>query len=66
MKYAGGAPGLVAGVMQVNVVVPIFLNPTTAPSTQLLPVSLAVGNATSPPGVMIAVSGATALVPAGR
>jgi len=66
VKYAGGAPGLVAGVMQVNVVVPLFLSPTTAPSTQQMPVTLTVGNATSPSGVTIAVSSATALAQSSR
>ncbi|MGP8243618.1 MAG: protease pro-enzyme activation domain-containing protein [Bryobacteraceae bacterium] len=66
VKYAGGAPGLVAGVMQVNVVVPLFLSPTTVSSAQEMPVILTVGNAASPSGVTLAVSGATALAPSGR
>jgi uncharacterized protein (TIGR03437 family) len=45
--YAGGAPGLVAGVMQVNVRVPEGLR------GEAIPVSIRVGSAESPAGVTI-------------
>jgi uncharacterized protein (TIGR03437 family) len=48
--YAGGAPGLVAGVMQVNVRVP----PNVAPGNAA-PVVLRVGDAVSPAGVTMAI-----------
>jgi uncharacterized protein (TIGR03437 family) len=48
--YAGAAPGLVAGVMQVNVYVPKSIQPGDA-----VPVVLRVGNRASPPGITIAV-----------
>jgi trimeric autotransporter adhesin len=48
--YAGGAPGEVAGVMQVNVRIPTLVQPGTA-----VPITLQVGNNTSAP-VTIAVS----------
>jgi trimeric autotransporter adhesin len=51
IQYAGGAPGLVAGVMQINVQVPSGLAAGAAE------VILTVGNVTSPHGVTIAVSG---------
>ena len=47
VRYAGGAPGLVAGVMQVNVVVPAGL-------TGAVPVVLTVGGVASQPGVTVA------------
>jgi uncharacterized protein (TIGR03437 family) len=48
--YAGGAPGLVAGVLQVNARVPADLTPTGN-----VPVVLEVGSAASQPGVTLAV-----------
>ncbi|MEX2303040.1 MAG: SBBP repeat-containing protein [Bryobacterales bacterium] len=48
--YAGGAPGLVAGVIQVNARVPAELAETGA-----VPVILRVGSADSQPGVTLAV-----------
>ena len=48
VRYAGGAPGLIAGVMQVNVVVPFGLSGTA-------PVVLRVGGAASQGGVTVAV-----------
>jgi uncharacterized protein (TIGR03437 family) len=48
--YAGGAPGLVAGVIQVNARVPADL-----PETGEVPVILRVGGADSQPGVTLAV-----------
>jgi uncharacterized protein (TIGR03437 family) len=50
VQYAGGAQGLVAGVMQVNVVVPPQITPAAA-----VPIVLSVGGATSPGGVTIGV-----------
>ncbi|HYM06062.1 MAG TPA: hypothetical protein VEU11_05835 [Terriglobales bacterium] len=52
VQYEGGAPGEVAGVMQVNVQIPSGIQPGNA-----VPVVLKVGNASSPSGVTIAVSG---------
>jgi uncharacterized protein (TIGR03437 family) len=48
--YAGAAPGLVAGVVQVNVRVPQTVAPGVA-----VPVSITVGTASSPAGVVMAV-----------
>jgi uncharacterized protein (TIGR03437 family) len=50
IQYAGAAPGLVAGVMQLN----IQLAPDT-PSGDAVPIILQVGNATSPASVTVAV-----------
>jgi uncharacterized protein (TIGR03437 family) len=50
VKYFGGAPGLVAGLMQVNVQIPAGIQTGDA-----VPVVLRVGSASSQPGVMIAV-----------
>ena len=50
--YAGAAPGLVSGVMQVNVRVP------ESTASGLQPIEITVGTATSPPGVVIAIAGA--------
>ena len=47
--YAGGAPGLVFGVWQINVEVPLGI------STGDVPVSIQVGGETSPEGVTVAV-----------
>jgi uncharacterized protein (TIGR03437 family) len=49
-QYAGGAPGEVAGLMQVNVQIPVGISPGTA-----VPVSLVVGGVSSQTGVTIAV-----------
>lgn len=48
--YAGAAPGLVAGVMQVNVVVPEGVTPSDT-----VPVILKVGDRISQPGITVAV-----------
>jgi uncharacterized protein (TIGR03437 family) len=50
VKYAGGAPGLVAGLMQVNIQIPSGIQTGNA-----VPVSLRVGSAFSRGGVTIAV-----------
>ncbi|MBI3666576.1 MAG: SBBP repeat-containing protein [Acidobacteria bacterium] len=50
VQYAGAAPGLVAGVLQVNAKVPPGVTPGSA-----VPVSLTVGTATSPDGVTVAI-----------
>src|ERR1019366_186980 len=50
--YAGGAPGEVAGVMQINVQIPIGIQTGNA-----VPVVVQVGNVSSQPGVTIAVRG---------
>ena len=51
VQYAGGAFGLVAGVMQVNLQIPAGIAPGNS-----VPVTLQVGTATTPPGVTIAVT----------
>jgi uncharacterized protein (TIGR03437 family) len=48
--YAGAAPELVAGVLQVNVLVPSDVS-----SGPAVPVVLTVGGASSPPGVIVAI-----------
>jgi uncharacterized protein (TIGR03437 family) len=48
--YAGAAPGMVAGVMQINVQIPIGTQPGAA-----VPVTLAVGKHISAQNVSIAV-----------
>ncbi|MBI3471692.1 MAG: hypothetical protein HY013_10070 [Candidatus Solibacter usitatus] len=48
--YAGNAPFLVAGVMQVNINLP-----PSAPTGQAIPVDLTVGGFTSPAGVTLAI-----------
>jgi uncharacterized protein (TIGR03437 family) len=50
VTYAGGAPGLVAGAMQINVVVPDSVS-----SGPAVPVVVRVGEFESPAGVTIAV-----------
>jgi uncharacterized protein (TIGR03437 family) len=50
VKYAGGAPGLVAGLMQVNVQIPAGIETGNA-----VPVVLRVGSVFSQAGVTIAV-----------
>ena len=49
--YAGGAPGIVAGLMQINARIP------TGAQVGTVPVVITVGAVTSQPGVSIAVSG---------
>jgi uncharacterized protein (TIGR03437 family) len=49
--YAGPAPGLVAGVMQINARVP------ESALGGIQSVQITVGNATSPPGVVLAIAG---------
>ena len=58
LVYAGGSPGLVAGVLQVNLQVP-----QTLPSGNAVPVVLNVGGATSQASVTIAVKGSGTGVP---
>jgi uncharacterized protein (TIGR03437 family) len=48
--YAGAAPGLVAGVLQINLVVPATASP--APFDQVV---VTIGDYTSPTAIMIAV-----------
>ena len=48
--YAGGAPGEVAGLMQVDVQIPNGIQTGSA-----VPISVQVGNASSPSGVTIAI-----------
>jgi uncharacterized protein (TIGR03437 family) len=55
--YAGGAPGEVNGVAQINVVVPADL-----PYGGNLPLFVQVGNVSSQPGLTLAVSGSSAPV----
>jgi uncharacterized protein (TIGR03437 family) len=49
IQYYGAAPGLVAGIMQVNAVVPAGI------ASGSVPVVLTVGNASSQPGLTISV-----------
>jgi len=51
LQYAGGAPGEVAGLLQINVAIPTSVTPGSA-----VPVIIRVGEATSQAGVTIAVS----------
>ena len=51
INYAGAAPTLVAGVMQVNVQIPAGVQPGSA-----VPVSIQVGNATSQANVTVAIT----------
>jgi len=50
IQYQGAAPGLVAGVLQVNCIVPQNITPGDAVGIQLR-----VGDASSPPGAVVAV-----------
>jgi len=52
ITYAGSAPGLVAGAMQINVRIPTNLNITAAAQ---VPVEVSVDGAPSQPGVTVAV-----------
>jgi uncharacterized protein (TIGR03437 family) len=52
VQYAGGAPGFVAGLMQVNIVIPGNISPGAA-----VPVILKVADSQSQGGVTIAVAG---------
>ena len=49
IQYSGAAPGLVAGIMQVNAVVPAGI------TSGAVPVVLTVGNASSQPGLTVSV-----------
>jgi uncharacterized protein (TIGR03437 family) len=51
LQYVGGAPGEVAGLLQINVTIPAGITPGSA-----VPVAISVGGATSQAGVTIAVS----------
>jgi uncharacterized protein (TIGR03437 family) len=51
VQYAGGAPGSLAGLMQINAVIPESINTGSA-----VPVTVTVGTASSQSGVTIAVS----------
>ncbi|HTX38462.1 MAG TPA: BACON domain-containing carbohydrate-binding protein [Bryobacteraceae bacterium] len=50
VQYAGGTPGTVAGLTQINAVVPAGVTPGTS-----VAVSVTIGNGTSPAGVTLAV-----------
>jgi uncharacterized protein (TIGR03437 family) len=50
VQYAGAAPGLIAGVLQINAVIP-----ANTPAGSSVPVSIQIGQPVSPPGVFIAV-----------
>jgi len=58
VNYAGGAPGITAGLMQINAVIPLG-----TPSSSAVPVSISVGNLSSPAGVTIAVLAQTPNLP---
>jgi uncharacterized protein (TIGR03437 family) len=49
--YSGGAPGAIAGLVQVNAIVPTGVTPGSS-----VPVLVTIGSATSQPGVIIAVN----------
>ena len=49
-SYAGSAPGLVQGVVQINVVVPTGVSPGNA-----VPIEVTIGGVTSPAGVTVAI-----------
>src|SRR5262249_7625571 len=51
VKYAGGASGLVAGVIQVNVEIPAGVTPGSA-----VPVTVQIGSNSTQPNVTIAIS----------
>ena len=48
--YAGAAPGLVAGVTQINVRVPVGL-----PSNAFTPITLRIGSVATPPGTTVSI-----------
>jgi uncharacterized protein (TIGR03437 family) len=48
--YAGAAPGLIAGVVQINVLIPAGVPPNSA-----APVSLSAGPYTTPAGVTVSI-----------
>jgi uncharacterized protein (TIGR03437 family) len=50
VSYAGGAPNLVTGVLQVNITIP-----ETAPTGDAVPLVITVGANQSQPGVMLAI-----------
>jgi uncharacterized protein (TIGR03437 family) len=50
VSYAGAAPGLVAGVTQVNALIPSGVNPGSA-----IPIVLTIGGVSSQAGVTIAI-----------
>jgi len=52
VQYAGGAPGFVAGLMQVNVVIPVNISPGAA-----VPVVINLAEIQSQGGITIAVAG---------
>ena len=52
VSYAGAAPGLVAGALQVNCIVPI-----ESPVGYAIPIVLSVGKASSQAGVTLAIQG---------
>jgi uncharacterized protein (TIGR03437 family) len=52
LQYVGGAPGEVAGLLQINVQIPSTVTPGSA-----VPVVIRVGSATSQSGVTIAIAG---------
>jgi uncharacterized protein (TIGR03437 family) len=55
VTYAGGAPGLVAGIMQVNIQIPTSLSvPSNASAS--LPVVVTVGTVSSPATATISVT----------
>jgi uncharacterized protein (TIGR03437 family) len=50
VDYAGVAPGIIVGVLQINVVVPVGVSPGSA-----VPVEVTIGGVTSPAGATVAV-----------
>jgi uncharacterized protein (TIGR03437 family) len=56
VTYAGAAPGIVAGVMQINVTIPAPVSGNGIPLSGNVPVVISVAGVSSPAGVTIAVS----------
>ena len=50
VTYAGAAPGLIAGGVQINVRLPDSIRPTP-----VAPVALTIGSATTPPGPTVSI-----------
>jgi uncharacterized protein (TIGR03437 family) len=48
--YSGGAPGLVEGVIQINLRIP-----SASPSGNAVPIILSIGDSTSQPGITVAI-----------
>jgi uncharacterized protein (TIGR03437 family) len=56
VQYAGAAPGVIAGIMQVNLQIPANLIQTFSPGPVAVPVVITVGVVASQPNVTISVA----------